>query len=737
MPPQNINTQQILAQVLAQAVAAHQAGNIEAAERLYKRVLQADRKQFDALHMLGVIEGQRGNFAGGLRLLNDALRIRPDAADALINLARMHSELGDNAKAVVSYERALALNPRSPLAHSNVSIALRRLGRAEDALRHCDAALGLARDYPDAWSNRGNALFDLDRLDEALVSYERALALRPMLAAAHLGRGNVLHKMMRSNEALDAYDKALALVPGYKEAHFGRANVLQQSMRFDEAIEAYDRVLAIDPGFADAWYGRGSISGRLGRREQQYEAFAKAFALKPDLPYAEGARLFAKMQICAWDGIEDDCAQLAAHVRHGEPRSDPFTMLVASPSPAEHRICAEQYVAQLFPAAAEPLWRGELYRHDRIRVAYLASEFHNHVVAYVTAGMFEAHDRSRFETTAVSFGPDPDDDMRKRLHGAFDRFLDVRTRSDREVVQTLRDLEIDIAVDLTGHTGFARTSVLARRFAPVQVSYLGYPGTMGASYIDYIIADPTVIPPEHAIHYSESIVRLPNTYQVYDSKLPIAPLTFTREELGLPVAGFVFCGFNNSYKIRPVMFDIWMRLLQRVPGSVLWLFAENDAVSRNLRREAEVRGVAPERLVFAPRLPLAEHLARHRAADLVLDTLPYNGHGTTTHALWAGVPVLTCLGPTFAGRVAASVLRAVGLPELVADSLSDYEALALKIAEDPALCASLKAKLATHRMCGPLFDTARFTRNIESAYTTMWRLSQNGEPPRSFSVDPA
>jgi protein O-GlcNAc transferase len=733
MPPQNINTQQIL----AQAVAAHQAGNIEAAERLYKRVLQTDKRQFDALHMLGVIEGQRRNFAGGLRLLNDALRIRPDAADALINLARMHGELGDNVKAVVSYERALALNPRSPLAHSNISIALRRIGRCEDAVRHCDAALALARDYPDAWTNRGNALFDLDRLDEALVSYERALALRPLLAAAQLGRGNVLHKMMRSNEALDAYDKALALVPAYKEAHFGRANVLQQSMRFDEAIEAYDRVFAIDPGFADAWYGRGSILGRLGRREEQYEAFAKAFTLKPDLPYAEGARLFAKMQICAWGDIEDDCAQLVAHVREGEPRSDPFTMLVASSSPADHRICAEQYVARLFPAAVEPLWRGERFRHDRIRVAFLASEFHNHVVAYVTAGMFEAHDRSRFETTAVSFGPDPDDDMRRRLRGAFDRFLDVRTHSDRDVAQALRDLEIDIAVDLTGHTGFARTAVLARRVAPVQVSYLGYPGTMGASYIDYIIADPTVIPPEHAIHYSESIVRLPNTYQVYDSELPIAPLSFTREDFHLPATGFVFCGFNNSYKIRPPMFDTWMRLLQRVPGSVLWLFAENDAVSRNLRREAEVRGVAPERLVFAPRLPLAEHLARHRLADLVLDTLPYNGHGTTTHALWAGVPVLTCLGPTFAGRVAASVLRAVGLPELVTDSLSDYEALALKIAEDPALCASLKAKLAKHRMSDPLFDTARFTRNIESAYTTMWRLSQNGEPPRSFSVDPA
>ena len=724
-------------QLLARAVAAHQTGNIAQAEVLYKLVLQADKKQFDALHMLGVIEGQRGNFAAGLRRLNDALRIKPNSADALINLARMQSELGDDARAIATYEKALALNPHSALAHSNLSIVLRRQKRCEEALRHCDTALDLARDYPDAWNNRGNILFDLDRLDEALACYDRALALQPRLANAHLGRGNVLHKMMRSDQALEAYDKALVIAPGYKEAHFGRANVLQQAMRFEEAVDAYDQALAIDTGFADAWYGRGSILGHLGRREEQYAAFARAFALKPDLPYAEGARLFAKMQICAWDNIEDDCVQLTAGIRRGELRSAPFTMLVASSSPADHRACAEQYVSHLYPPAPQPLWRGERYRHERIRVAYLAAEFHNHVVAYVTAGMFEAHDRSRFETTAVSFGPDVDDEMRRRLRGAFDRFLDVGSRNDQDVAQVLRDLEIDIAVDLVGHTGFARTSVLARRVAPVQVSYLGYPGTMGASYIDYIIADQTVIPPESSTFYTEKIVRLPDTYQVYDAKLEIGPVTRAREELELPAAGFVFCCFNNAYKIRPAMFDIWMRLLRQVAGSILWLFADNAAVSRNLCLEAERRGVARERLVFAPRLPLAEHLARHRRADLVLDTLPYNGHGTTTHALWAGVPVLTCLGPTFAGRVAASVLRAVGLPELVTESLSDYETLALKIATDPALCASLKEKLARNRTHFPLFDTARFTRNIESAYVQMWRLQQDGDPPRSFDVNSA
>jgi predicted O-linked N-acetylglucosamine transferase (SPINDLY family) len=688
--------------LLARALAAHQAGNVSEAEFLFKLVLQSDKKQFDALHMLGVIEGQRGNFAAGLRRLNEALRIRPNAADALINLGRVQSELGDNAGAIATYRKVLSLNPRSALAHNNFSVVLYRQRQLEEALAHCDAAIGIARDYADAWNNRGNVLFGLERWNDALESYDRALILQPRLAEAYLGRGNVLHQLKRYDDALAAYDSALAINPSHAECHFGRGNVLNV----------------------------------LQNREDEFAAYAKAFALKPDLQNAEGARLFAKMRICDWDNLEAECAHLVAMAAQGLPRSTPFTMIATSVSPADQMKCAERYMADRFPASPHPLWRGECYRHERIRVAYLASEFHNHVVAYVTAGMFEAHDRSRFEITAVSFGPDSDDEMRSRLRRAFDRFLDVRTRSDQEIAEVLRDLEIDIAVDLTGFTGFARTSILARRVAPVQVSYLGFAGTMAASYVDYIVADHTVIPPEHSAFYTEKVVRLPDTYQVYDAKLAIAPLTPPRDQLELPAEGFIFCSFNNAYKIRPETFDVWMRLLKQVEGSVLWLFLENAAVSRNLRREAERRGVAPERLVFAPHFPLPEHLARHRQADLALDTLPYNGHATTSHALWAGVPVVTCLGTTFAGRVAASVLRAAGLPELVTESLEDYEALASKIASEPAYCASLKDKLARNRQAFPLFDTERFTRHLEAAYTTMWQRSQSGAPPQSFAVEP-
>jgi predicted O-linked N-acetylglucosamine transferase (SPINDLY family) len=656
-------------QMLARAFAAHKAGNVAQAVVLYRRVLEVDKQQADALHMLGLIEGQRGNFAAGMRLLNEALRIRPNAANTWIDLGWIHGERGDTAEAIACYRKALAIEPRSALAHNNLANALLRLHQGAQALTHCEAALAIAGDYVDAWQTRGNVLFELNRSLDALASYDRALAIKP--------------------------------------------------------------------DFPPAWYGRGMATSRLGRREEAYAAYAKVFALRPDRAYLEGERLFAKVSICQWDNLENECAHLAAAIRQRAPRATPFCMVVVSPSLADQKACAELYVADRCPASAQPLWRGERYQHDRIRIAYLSADFHGHATAYLAAGLFELHDRSRFETTAVSFGPDASDDMRSRLRVAFDRFLELRSRSDREIAATLRELEIDIAVDLKGFTMYSRPAIFAQRAAPLQVSYLGYPGTMAASYFDYIVADQTVIPPEHAAFYAEKIAWLPDSYQVNDSGRRIAERTPTRSELNLPDEGFVYCCFNNSCKIQPAVFDVWMRLLAATAGSVLWLFEENAAVARNLRIEAARRGIAPERLVFAPRLPHAEHLARHRQADLMLDTLPCNAHTTASDALWAGVPIVACLGSTFAGRVAGSLLRAVGLPELVTASLPDYEALALRIAHEPALAAALKERLARNREVAALFDTRRFTRNIEAAYTAMWQRSQRGEPPQSFVVAPA
>jgi predicted O-linked N-acetylglucosamine transferase (SPINDLY family) len=528
----------------------------------------------------------------------------------------------------------------------------------------------------------------------------------------------------------------LSLRPDFAEALIARGNVLMELGRVPEALIHYERALLLAPESAEALYQRGSALFQLKRFEAAAASFARLLELSPDHDYAAGGMFHARLHACQWGEYGATAAELAAAVERGEKCEVPFSFLAHNANPATQLECARLYTADKFPPAKDPIWTGERYRHDRIRVAYLSADFHDHATAYLMAGLFEAHDRARFEISAISFGPDPPGPMRGRLRPAFDRFLEVRETSERETARLLRELEIDIAVDLKGYTTDARPGILAQRGAPVQVSYLGYPGTLGADYIDYILADAYVIPAGHERFYSEKIVRLPGSYQVNDRKRAIAGQTPSRAELGLPRDGFVFCCFNNSYKIAPGVFDVWMRLLGQVPGSVLWLLEDNADATRNLVQEADRRGVAADRLVFAPRFGLPEHLARHRQAGLFLDTFPYNAHTTASDALWAGLPLVTCSGETFASRVAGSLLHAAGVPELATDNFVDYEALALKLAMEPDTLAAVRAKLARRRDACPLFDTGLFCRHLEAAYAAMHERHRRDEPPASFDVPP-
>jgi protein O-GlcNAc transferase len=407
---------------------------------------------------------------------------------------------------------------------------------------------------------------------------------------------------------------------------------------------------------------------------------------------------------------------------------------VPSASAADQLQCSKLWTANVYPPAAEPASQSARAAHDRIRLGYFSADFHGHATSYLMAELFEVHDRARFDVTAFSFGPEDDGDVRQRLAASFERFIDVRNETDHAVAALARKLEIDIAVDLKGFTVDGRTGIFARRAAPIQVGYLGFPGSMGADYFDYLVADRVVIPPAERQFFSEKIVYLPDSYQVNDRKRPIAGRTPTRAQAGLPENGFVFCCFNNNHKITPAMFACWMRLLARVEGSVLWLLEDNAVAAANLLREAAARAIDPQRLVFAGRMPLPEHLARHRLADLFLDTLPYNAHTTASDALWAGLPLVTCLGDTFAGRVAASLVNAVRLPELVAATPQAYEHLALELARDPEKLAAIKRKLARHRLTTPLFDTVRFARHIEAAFMAMHERHQAGLPPEHIDL---
>ena len=613
-------------------------------------------------------------------------------------------------------------------------------GRLLDAGRFAEA-LPLLREAHERSPGRGSghrlgycylALGDLESAERVLRAEVDA---HPDLVDARNALGVALINQGRGEDALAVFLEAARLAPQSAEANNNAGNVLSDLGRTEEAIPYLEKAIAAQPDLADAHHNLGMIYQSLKRHEAAAASLERALALAPEASYTLSYLVGSELALCRWERIEPRIAALREQVRSRGIPAAPFIYVAVSPSPEEQRRCAELHVRERFPAAPAPMAQAARYSHERIRVAYLSADFHEHATAQLAAGLFERHDRDKFEVFGVSYGADDGSPMRRRLAAAFDRFIDVRREGDAAVAAMLRNWEIDIAVDLKGHTTDARFGILAHRPAPVQASWLGFPGTSGAPFIDYVIADRVVLPAAEQRFYSEKVVTLPDCYQVNDSTRRVGT-GMTRAVAGLPARDFVFCCFNNTYKITPEMFGLWMRLLQFGPGSMLWLLEDSPAASANLRRAAQARGVAPERIVFAPRMANAEHLARHRLADLFLDTLPYNAHTTGSDALWAGLPLLTCAGSSFAGRVAESLLRAVGLPELVTRSLTEYEALALKLAQAPALAAELRTKLERNRTTAPLFDTDRFRRHLEAAYTAMWQRAQRSEAPAGFSVEP-
>jgi protein O-GlcNAc transferase len=752
---------------LQRALSHHERGELALAAEFCRSALRHAPHEFDALYLLGVLEFQQRRYveaanlfrrateldpanAGAhsnlgltlynLRRLDEALasyaravELKPGFCEAWYNRGVVFEELGREEEALASYNRSIELNAGLAAAHFNRGNVLRVLRRHEAALASYDAAIAVNPDHTKALYNRGSTLRDLGREDDAVASYDRVLALAPDHAEALVARGNALHALRRHQQALASYDRALRVKPSYAEAYNNRGNALHGLKRFDEALASYERAVELNADYAEALSNRANLLRELKRYEEAAAAFDELLTVAASEKFAQGEALAAHLTCCDWRQFDERRNAVVESVMRGALAISPFSLVAICDSAATQYKCARTYTHSLYPSRA-PIWKGERYRHDRIRVAYLSGNFYNHAQATLIAGLFEAHDRTRFEITGISLGPSIDDHMQRRLRRAFEHFVSADPMSDREVAQLLREREIDIAVDLKGLSRNCRLGIFAHRAAPVQAGFLDYPGTTGAEYIDYIIADAHVIPPGQEDFYAEKVVRLPDSYQVNDSKRRIAERAPARTELGLPEDAFVFCCFNNNYKILPPMFDIWMRLLRQVDGSVLWLLGDSAAAARNLRVEAATRGVDPARLVFAARAPLPEHLARHRQADLFLDTLPCNAHTTASDALWAGLPVLTCTGNAFAARVAGSLLYALGLRELVTRDLPEYESLALKLANTRKLLAALKTKLAHNRTAYPLYDTDCFRRNIENAFHKMWSRANRGEPARSFDV---
>jgi protein O-GlcNAc transferase len=664
-----------------------------------------------------------------------ALAMQPSNVPALFHRGLAHRAMRRPQAALVDFDRALALDPAHVDARYHRGVVMMDLERAADALACFDAVMGAYHANAEMLNNRGVALWNLKRPADALESYERALALEPDFAEAWGNRGLALRDLARYDEALASLDMVLRLEPNNAVALNSRGNVLRDKKDYDAAIEAYSRAIQIRPDYAEAIIARGYTWWALKKFEAGTADVEQGLALNPDYPYGRGELLHTRMYSADWHDFDRRKAELEALVRAGKQVVQPFIFQAIAESPADAQACSriwgEKKYPQLLSAPHDPVRRKD---HNKIRIGYLSGEFRHQATAILMAGIYERHDRDKFEIVAVSAGVNDLTPMRARLEKAFDRWIDISKLSDQDAADVIRDAEIDILVSLNGYFGEARMGVFARRPAPIQVNYLGFPATLGMPYIDYIIADRIVIPEAEQRFYDEQVAYLPDSYQANDDQgREIAP-TPGRAEAGLPENSFVFCNFNNAYKLTPSTFAGWMRLLKQVEGSVLWLLESPAPYADNLRREAEAQDVAAARLIFAPDLPTAEHLARLRLADLFLDSLPYNAHTTASDALWAGVPLLTAKGTTFPGRVAASVLLAAGLPELVTENAADFEALAIRLAKDPAALKTLRERLARNKKDCALFDTDRFRKNIEAAYRTMWVGWLAGEKPKGFAV---
>ncbi len=722
------------AALLNEAAVAHNNGDLTRAQSLCRQVLEINAAHPDALQMLGAIALRNGHFEEAAAALARAVAIYPLDAASHYHHGRALTAHGRHSEALVAYDMCVRLQPGSASVHTYRGHTLWLLKQPQAAVESYGESLRIKPGQAEVHNNRGVALGALARHDEAIADYNSAIALKPDYAEAFNNRGLSRATLGQNEEAFADYDKAIALKRTYFEAFNNRGNLLTAVGHHSAAITSYDFAIKFKPDYAEAY-------GNRGRARRLLKFYAAALAdddaalkLNPDYPFLHGTRLHLKMMLCDWKSLDELIADLNDRVARGERATAPFPFLAITGEPNLQCKAAEIWTRAEHAVAAPRIEFQPLTGPRKIRIGYFSPDFKDHPVSILTAGLFEAHDRESFEIYAFSYGSDTQDAMRKRLERAFDRFVDVRDRGDSEIAALARSMGIDIAVDLAGYTNDSRTGIFAQRPAPIQATYIGYPGSMGTDFIDYIVADSTLIPAEDRALYAEKIAYLPN-FQANDGSREIAKKEFTRAELGLPETGFVFCCFNNTFKILPHIFESWMNVLKRVPGSVLFLYADTKEATANLKSEAIARGVDADRLIFGKRVAMPEYLARFRAADLFLDTLPFNAGTTASDALWAGLPILTRTGESFAGRMAASLLKTLGLPELITTTQSAYEDLAVALAGDPARLTAIRQKVDRQKLASPLFNAAVFAGHIEESYRQMFARHHAGLAPDHIYVE--
>lgn len=720
-------------------------GNLDAAEASYRMAILL-RPDFPLAYFnLAALLKQRGQIEAAIVSYEMSLQQKPDFVEAQYNLSVIYHEQRNWSAAQAGYLRTLQVQGAHADAWNNLGMILKEQGQLSEAVECYRRAIQCRPDFAEALNNLGVACRDAREFNQALECYMQALRLKPDYAVAFNNLGNTLVSLRRPADAVTCLKRAIEIQPAFAEAYTNLGAALQELRRYHEAAESLRTALQLNPEDAAVLESLGNVSRDSGQAAEAIACYRRSLQLNPECQSTLGQLIHQLQHQCEWDDLPQLIEQAIRAVEHRSMENcgaamSPFAFLTMhhATSSKQQQKCAAIWAADSARGAVR--WNSTRetsihhQRDERIRVGYLSADYRAHPVAELIVELFETHDRSRFAVSAYSYGPDDGSAMRQRMMEAFESFVDLRDASLAESVQRIAADEIDILVDLTGFTQHARPQVMASRPAPIQVNYLGYPGTMGADFIDYILVDEFIVPRDQQPYYHEKIVYLPGCYQANDTKRVIAETAWTRRDAGLPDQGFVFCSFNNNYKITPEIFSVWMRLLRRVPSSVLWLLESNQAAPGNLLREAERRGVSSDRIVFAPRMALPEHLARHRLADLFLDTFPVNAHTTASDALWAGLPVLTLSGETFISRVAGSLLKTLGVPELITTSLSDYQGRALELAQNPVELAALRERIWKNRRTSPLFDIHRSTRAIENAYVKMMEIYRSGQTPHSLNA---
>ena len=708
-------------------------GRVQIATEAFKKVTELNPTYAAGFNNLGVILEQQGKLDEAIGSYTKALAIESENAEVYFNIGNALKEQGKLDEAIGSYANALAIKPENAAAYFNMGNALKEQGKLDEAIEVYEKAIGLKPDHALAHNNMGNALKEQGKLDEAIEAYTDALSIKPDHATAHNNMGNALRAQGKKDKAIGAYTKALAIKPDYADAYNNMGNALKEQGKLDEAIEAYTDALSIKPDHVMAYNNIGDALQRQGKLDEAIGAYEKALSIESHHASARASKLYCLALVCDWSSLDIEKPRVE-ELGIVEDSIQPFSMIPLEDAPDRHRLRSELYARETYPNRALTLPEMPREKSNRLRIGYFSADFKEHPVAYLIAKVLEQHNRDKFEVFGYCLDGNSQTELRQRLINSFDYFADLNGLSDKDAALMARQDRLDIAIDLTGYTNGNRSGIFAYRAAPIQINYLGFPGTSGADYMDYIIADNYLIPDGSRHFYTEKPIYLPHTYMPTDNTRKFSKTTMNRGSLGLPDDAFIICCFNNNYKIMSSEFDIWMRVLNKVENSILWLRGSNYWSEENIKKEAEKRKIDPERIVFADRVPMDEHLTRQRFADLFVDTFNFNAHTTATEALWAGLPVITKPGQGFAARVAGSLLKAVGMSELITPSEKEYEALILDLATKKGKLSNIKKKLATNRLSMPLFDTEKYTRNLEDGYQQAYKRYFDGKHPETIRV---